>query len=107
MVNMEYNKLAVGFRNGNTIAVVGDGYIKEYVFTSRESRVKPGHEFYDVDITIRYIRKSDEYDWLDNDWKDGGSHNIEDIIGYVTDDDDFNNSQKEYIRNVINFIYNN
>lgn len=104
---MEYNNLAVGFRKGNTISVFGDGYIKEYVFTSRESRVNPGHEFYDVDVTVRYIRRSDEYDWLDDEWNDEGSYDIEDIIQYVIDDDDFNDSQKAYIRDVVTYIYNN
>ena len=107
MVNMEYNNLAVGFRNGNTITVVDDRCIKEFVFTSRESRVKPGHEYYEVDMTIRSIRRGDEYDWIDDEWYDAGSFVIEDIIQWVTDEDGFNDSQKNYIREVITYIYNN
>lgn len=104
---MEYNNLAVGFRKGNTISVVGDGYIKDYVFTSRDSHVKPGHEYFEVDMMVSYLKRGDEYDLIDNEWNGEGSYDIEDIIQYVIDDDDFNDSQKNYIREVITFIYNN
>lgn len=101
---MEYNSIAVGFRKGNTITVTSDDFVMDFVLGGYDVRTPDGEErkYLTVELTEKMFRMNNYIDVEDGSW--GGYSPVE-IYEWVIGFANFDDSQKEYIQNAINFVY--